>query len=133
MKLKVTVDGQVYDVDVEVEEKPAPTLGAVLLGSMSAHGVAPTASKAPASSSNALTANLAGTVVKVLVEAGQKVASGDTLLVLEAMKMETEVTAPKDGTIGAVDVAVGDAVQGGQVLIEWADEAEADQGDQAKA
>ena len=71
--------------------------------------------------------------MSVLVEAGQEVASGDTLLVLEAMKMETEVTAPKDGTIGAVEVAVGDAVQGGQVLIEWADEAEADQGDQAKA
>jgi methylmalonyl-CoA carboxyltransferase small subunit len=35
------------------------------------------------------------------------------------MKMETEVTAPKDGTVKAVDVAVGDAVQSGQVLIEW--------------
>ena len=47
--------------------------------------------------------------------------SGDTLFVLEAMKMETEVTAPKDGKIRSVDVAVGDAVQGGQVLIEWDD------------
>jgi methylmalonyl-CoA carboxyltransferase small subunit len=37
------------------------------------------------------------------------------------MKMETEVTAPKDGTVKSVDVAVGDAVQGGQVLIEWDD------------
>ncbi|WP_040155820.1 biotin/lipoyl-containing protein [Mobilicoccus massiliensis] len=124
MKLKVTVDGTVYDVDVEVEEEKAQTLGAVLVGSMSAHGVAPTTAKAPASSSNALTANLAGTVVKVLVEAGQKVASGDTLLVLEAMKMETEVTAPKDGTIASVEVEVGDAVQGGQVLVEWAEEDE---------
>ena len=123
MKLKVTVDGTVYDVDVEVEEEKAPSLGAVLVGSMSAHGVTPTATaKSPASASNALTANLAGTVVKVLVEAGQEVKTGDTLIVLEAMKMETEVTAPKDGTIGAVDVAVGDAVQGGQVLIEWAEE-----------
>ncbi|MGZ7323289.1 biotin/lipoyl-containing protein, partial [Streptococcus pyogenes] len=75
--------------------------------------------KAPASASNALTANIAGTVVKVLVEAGQEVKEGETLLVLEAMKMETEVTAPKDGRIAAVDVAVGDAVQGGQVLVEW--------------
>ncbi|WP_313565123.1 biotin/lipoyl-containing protein [Mobilicoccus sp.] len=122
MKLKVTVDGTEYDVDVEVEEEKTPSLGAVLVGSMSAHGVAPTTLKSPASASNALTANLAGTVVKVLVEAGQQVTSGETLLVLEAMKMETEVTAPKDGIIGAVDVAVGDAVQGGQVLIEWAEE-----------
>jgi methylmalonyl-CoA carboxyltransferase small subunit len=47
------------------------------------------------------------------------VKSGATLLVLEAMKMETEVTAPKDGTVKAVDVVVGDAVESGQVLIEW--------------
>ena len=72
--------------------------------------------------SNALTANLAGTVVKVLVQEGQKVTSGETLLVLEAMKMETEVTAPKDGTVAHVAVSVGDAVQSGQVLVEWAEE-----------
>lgn len=122
MKLKVTVDGTDYDVDVEVEEEPAPSLGAVLVGSMSAHGVAPTTAKAPANSSNALTANLAGTVVKVLAENGQQVSAGDTLLVLEAMKMETEVTAPRDGVVAAVEVSVGDAVQGGQVLVEWAEE-----------
>ncbi|MDO5629120.1 MAG: biotin/lipoyl-containing protein [Mobilicoccus sp.] len=126
MKLKVTVDGTAYDVEVEVEEERSPTLGAVLVGGMSAHGVTPTSAKAPASSSNALTANLAGTVVKVLVEEGQEVASGDTLIILEAMKMETEVTAPKDGTIAAVEVSVGDAVQGGQVLIEWASQEEDD-------
>ncbi|GMA20971.1 biotin/lipoyl-binding protein [Arsenicicoccus piscis] len=121
MKLKVTVNGAVYDVDVEVEEEPRPTLGAVLVGSTSAYGVTPTAAKAPAGSSNALTATIAGTVVTVLVEDGQQVSSGDTLLVLEAMKMETEITAPRDGTIGHVAVSVGEAVQGGQVLIEWAE------------
>lgn len=119
MKLKVTVNGSVYDVDVEVEEAPVPTLGAVLVSGMSAHGIAPTTAKAPATSSNALTANIAGTVVKILVENGQKVNAGDTVLVLEAMKMETEVTAPKDGVVDSVEVAVGDAVQSGQVLIEW--------------
>jgi methylmalonyl-CoA carboxyltransferase small subunit len=121
MKLKVTVDGSVYDVDVEVEEEPLPTLGTIRMGSMSAFGLAPTAAKAPATSASALTAPMGGTVVVVLVEAGAAVKSGETLLVLEAMKMETEVTAPKDGTVKSVDVAVGDAVQGGQVLIEWDD------------
>jgi methylmalonyl-CoA carboxyltransferase 1.3S subunit len=53
-------------------------------------------------------------VVTVLIEDGQQVKSGETLLVLEAMKMETEVTAPKDGTVKSV----GDAVQ---VLVEWDD------------
>jgi methylmalonyl-CoA carboxyltransferase small subunit len=119
MKLKVTVNGSVFDVDVEVEQAPLPTLGAVMVGSTSAFGMTPTAAKAPATSSNALTAPMAGTVVTVLIGAGADVKSGETLVVLEAMKMETEVTAPKDGKVKSVDVAVGDVVQGGQVLIEW--------------
>jgi methylmalonyl-CoA carboxyltransferase small subunit len=119
MKLILTVNGSVYDVDVEVEEEPLPTLGAVLVTSTSAFGVTPTAAKAPANSANALTAPIAGTVVNLLIAAGAEVKSGETLLVLEAMKMETEVTAPKDGKVKSVDVVVGDAVQGGQVLIEW--------------
>jgi methylmalonyl-CoA carboxyltransferase 1.3S subunit len=121
MKLQITVNGSVYDVDVEVEQEPLPTLGTVQVGSTSAYSVTPTATKAPATSANALTSPVAGTVVTVLVETGSDVKSGDTLLVLEAMKMETEVTAPKDGKVKAIDVAVGDAVQGGQVLIEWDD------------
>lgn len=119
MKLTVTVNGSVFDVDVEVEEEPLPTLGSILVRSTSAFGVTPSAAKAPATSANALTAPIAGTVVKVLVDAGAEVKSGDTLLVLEAMKMETEVTAPKDGRVQSVDVVVGDAVRGGQVLVEW--------------
>jgi methylmalonyl-CoA carboxyltransferase 1.3S subunit len=121
MKLKVTVNGLVYDVDVEVEEEPLPTLGAVLVGSTSAFGMTPTATKAPATSANALTSPVAGTVVTVLVEAGADVLAGQTLLVLEAMKMETEVTAPEDGKVKSVEVVVGEAVHGGQVLIEWDD------------
>jgi methylmalonyl-CoA carboxyltransferase small subunit len=121
MKLKVTMNGSVYDVEVEVEEEPLPTLGAISVGSTSAYGVTPSAVKAPATSANALTAPMAGTVVKVFVEAGAQVTSGQTLLVLEAMKMETEVTAPHDGKVQSVEVGVGDAVQGGQVMIEWDD------------
>ena len=121
MKLQVTVNGSVFDVDVEVEEEPLPTLGAVMVGGGSAFTMTPTAAKTPATSANALTAPMAGSVVTVLIEAGADVKSGDTLFVLEAMKMETEVTAPKDGKVKSVDVVVGDAVQGGQVLIEWDD------------
>jgi methylmalonyl-CoA carboxyltransferase 1.3S subunit len=121
MKLKVTVNGSDYDVDVEVEEEPLPTLGSVLVGSTSAFSMTPTATKAPATSTNALTSPVSGTVVTVPIEAGADVRSGDTLLVLEAMKMETEVTAPKDGKVKSVEVVVGEAVQGGQVLIEWDD------------
>ena len=62
MKLQVTVNGSVYDVEVEVEEEPLPTLGAVLVGGMSAYSLTPTATKAPATSANALTSPVAGTV-----------------------------------------------------------------------
>jgi methylmalonyl-CoA carboxyltransferase small subunit len=119
MKLQVTVNGSVYEVDVEVEEEPVPTLGTVLVSGGAPYAITPSQAKAPATSANALTSPMSGTVVKVLIEAGADVKSGDTLLVLEAMKMETELTAPKDGKVKSVDVAVGDAVQGGQVLIEW--------------
>ncbi len=120
MKLKVTVNGIEYDVDVEVEEEPTPSLGAIMVGSASAYGVTPTAAKAPADTKNGLTAPISGTVVKILVEEGAAVKGGETLMILEAMKMETEITAPGDGTVAAIDVEVGEAVQGGQVLIEWA-------------
>ncbi|PIE25945.1 MAG: acetyl-CoA carboxylase biotin carboxyl carrier protein subunit [Micrococcales bacterium] len=120
MKLKVTVNGQEYDVDVEVEEDPTPGVGALMVGGSSAYSVTPTAAKTPGSSASQLTAPIAGTVLKIEVAAGEEVASGQTLMVLEAMKMETEVTAPHDGTVAVVNVAVGDAVSSGQVLLEWA-------------
>lgn len=120
MKLKVTVNGQDYEVDVEVEEEPRPSLGTIMIGSTSAYGVTPTAAKAPATSSTGLTAPIAGTVLKILVGEGDEVKAGDTLVVLEAMKMETEITAPRDGVIADLMVAVGDTVLGGQVLLDWA-------------
>ncbi|MDV7145684.1 biotin/lipoyl-containing protein, partial [Tropicimonas sp. TH_r6] len=60
---------------------------------------------------------LAGTVVSVDVSVGQKVSQGDTLLVLEAMKMNTNIGAPSDGTVTAVNVAAGATVTEGQVLV----------------
>lgn len=119
MKLKVTVNGLEYEVDVEVEEEQTPSLGALMVAGSSAYGVTPTAAKAPATSANTLTAPIAGTVTKVLVEDGAAVTAGDTVVVLEAMKMETEITAPFDATVDSVAVAVGDSVAGGQVLLEW--------------
>lgn len=119
MKLRVNVNGTDYHVDVEVEEEPVPTLGPILIGN-SAYGAIPSAAKAPAASSTGLKAPISGTVVKVLVKKDDEVAAGDTVVVLEAMKMETEITAPANGKIAAVNVAVGDTVAGGQTLVEWA-------------
>ena len=62
-------------------------------------------------------AALAGNVFKVLVAPGQAVAEGETVLILEAMKMETEISAPRAGTVVSVHVAEGDAVQVGDALL----------------
>lgn len=65
-----------------------------------------------------LTAQMPGQVVDVLVEVGERVAAGQTLLILEAMKMEMRVAAPHDGTVTALSVKTGDVVARGQQLID---------------
>jgi methylmalonyl-CoA carboxyltransferase small subunit len=61
----------------------------------------------------------AGTVSKISAQPGQSIQVNDVLLVLEAMKMETVITAPIAGKVAKVNVNVGDAVQQGQVLVEF--------------
>lgn len=119
MKLKVTVNGQPYTVDVEVEEDEKPGLGSIVMGGFqAATPTAPTSASVPAATANAVVAPLAGSVARILVEEGAEIESGQVLAVLEAMKMETEITAPKAGKIAAIHVKPGDAVQGGQALLE---------------
>jgi oxaloacetate decarboxylase alpha subunit len=60
---------------------------------------------------------LAGNIFKINTAAGQMVKSGDVIMVLEAMKMETEVRAPADGVVQAINVKEGDVVQVGDTLI----------------
>jgi oxaloacetate decarboxylase (Na+ extruding) subunit alpha len=83
-------------------------------------GAAPTASKeeAPAPSGESISAPLAGNIFKVNVRPGDKVAEGDVVIILEAMKMETEVRASSAGTVSKVNVSEGDSVAVGDTLIE---------------
>ena len=74
------------------------------------------AAAAPAGAAQPLTTPLPGTVMKIEVKAGQAVKNGDTIMVLEAMKMETPVTADRDGVIASIEVAVGDVVGEGDTL-----------------
>jgi len=75
------------------------------------------ADAAPNSAGQPVKAGLAGNVFNVLVKAGDSVAEGDVLLIVEAMKMETEVSAPRAGTVTDVHVSEGDAVKVGDPLI----------------
>ena len=89
---------------------------------------APTAPKAataaapaaPAAGAHTVDAPLPGTIKQVLVAVGQDIAAGDTVVIMEAMKMENNITAEFGGKVTAVKVAVGDQVQSGQVLVETA-------------
>jgi methylmalonyl-CoA carboxyltransferase small subunit len=126
MRLKVTVDGVDYDVVVDVEAEPRPALGGFVFSSTGTASAPRSGPVAPAGEAagagggeNALRAPIAGTVRQVNVQVGQEVAEGDTLIILEAMKMETEITAPVAGTVKDVPVKVGSAVQGGDILVDF--------------
>ena len=70
-----------------------------------------------AAGSGQIAAPMQGTIVKVLVEVGQEVTKGEGVVVLEAMKMENQLNADKDGTISEIKVSPGDTVGGGDIVV----------------
>ena len=91
--LKITVNGTTYDVQVEeTGASSAPAVSAPTPAAASAPAPAP--ASAPAGSGTPVEAPMPGTVVDVKVANGAKVAEGDTVVILEAMKMENEINAP---------------------------------------
>ncbi|WP_038870450.1 pyruvate carboxylase subunit B, partial [Vibrio jasicida] len=112
----VRVDGQVYEVEVG----PQGQLASVT-PNVSAAPVQPSAPVAPANTSaEAVPAPLAGNIFKVNVQPGAEVSEGDVLLILEAMKMETEVRAARGGVVQELNVKEGDAVTVGSPLLSLA-------------
>lgn len=77
---------------------------------------------AAASGDASLEAPMPGTVVQLRVQPGTAVSAGETLVVLESMKMEISIAAPHDGSVAAVHIAAGDQVERGAVLIELAED-----------
>lgn len=78
---------------------------------------APAATPAAGGAGSSISAPMPGTVIKVLVKVGDRVAKGDTVLILEAIKMENEIKADADGTVSDIKVASGAAVSAGDVLV----------------
>lgn len=122
MKYRVTLNNRVYEVEVEEGS-------AVLLNEYEAASPAPDAVSAPApkqesapapapsGDGNAVKAPMPGNILKISVTVGQKVSEGETLLVLEAMKMENEVTADRSGTVTGIIAAKGQTVETGDPLV----------------
>lgn len=124
MKYKVTLNNRTYEVEVEAGQ-------AMLVDEYEAYAPAPAAVPAPiaaapaAASVSAAPALAAGEVVKspmpgnilkINVTVGQKVNEGETLLVLEAMKMENEIMCPRDGVVASVNTSKGASVESGTLL-----------------
>jgi methylmalonyl-CoA carboxyltransferase 1.3S subunit len=129
MKLNIEIDGQVYEADVEVTEedyqpqmldnRPTPaatTIQSVVLRTPQNPG----SSQDPDNHEAKLCRSpLAGIVVHVPVAPGQQLQVNDLMVVLEAMKMETAVTAPVEGKLKSVNVVPGESVKVNQVLVEF--------------
>lgn len=116
--LRITVNGTAYDVQVEeLGSSSAPASAPAAAPAAAPAPAAKPAAPAGAAGSVVVKAPMPGTVVNVVVSAGQAVKAGDDLIFIEAMKMETPVKAPQDGTVATVDVAKGESVDSGKVLV----------------
>ena len=122
---KVEVNGIPFEVEMQgttLVEGELPTQTTTEASAAPAAAPAPAAEAAPAAKGAAgagtpVKAPLPGVVTKVLVAAGQAVKKGDTVLVLEAMKMENNITAECDGNVTGICVAAGDSVMEGTTLL----------------
>lgn len=114
-RFNVTVNGVSYDV---VVEEVGGAASAPAAAPVAAPVAAPKAA-APAAPAGAVAvkAPMPGTIMKVNVTAGQAVKKGDVLCVLEAMKMENDISAPQDGVVASVNVQKGASVQNEEVLV----------------
>jgi|WetSurMetagenome_2_1015567.scaffolds.fasta_scaffold383059_2 glutaconyl-CoA/methylmalonyl-CoA decarboxylase subunit gamma len=116
---KVEVNGTVYDVEVHKELNISKTPTLVRAEAPQPKGKETRIPKNVTKTTNmAIKAPLPGTIIQVLVKPGEKVAMGQKLLTMEAMKMENNVTAEKDGTVRTVNVKPGDTVMQNDILIE---------------
>lgn len=135
MKYTATLNGKQYEVELEridayepmprYGEAPAAAPAPVAAPAAPAPASAPAApapapaapAAAPAAGATTVEAPMPGKILNIKVSAGQAVKFGETVIVMEAMKMETEIVAPADGTVAQILVKAGDAVDTGAALV----------------
>ncbi len=132
-KLKITVNGKEYEVEVEVLEDseqgsvpPMPypayqqSVSPVAAAPAVSAPIPPKPKAAPASGdSNQLTSPMNGVVIEIPAAVGQTVKEGQVVVVLEAMKMKTNIVSSRDGVIASVAIKINDTVEAGQVLLSY--------------
>lgn len=114
-KYKINLNGKSYEVEVEELEIGAPAPSKKVQEAATEK----TVNNAPASSGELedITAPMPGNILDVKVKVGDKVKTGDTLVILEAMKLENEIVAPRDGVVAAINTSKGTAVVLGDALV----------------
>ena len=112
----ITVNGTAYEVTVEENGNAAAPVAAAPKAAAPAPKAAPAAAPAAGAGSVKVSAAVPGKVVKIVASVGQSVKAGDSVVIVESMKMEIPVVAPSDGTIASIDVAEGAAVENGDTL-----------------
>ena len=113
MKYKITLNGKTYEVEVEEGQ-------AMLVDEYEAYkpaAPAPAAAPTAVAAGEVVAAPMPGNILKVSCSQGQAVKAGDILVVLEAMKMENEILAPRDGTVAQVVTTKGAVVDTGAPLV----------------
>jgi methylmalonyl-CoA carboxyltransferase 1.3S subunit len=129
LKLQIAVNGKTYEVEVEVLEDDAaprpPAFGSypqvpatVQSTAVRSASIPPEATEEKGDEAKLCRSPVAGVVIKVNVEPGQPIQADDLMMVLEAMKMETNITAPAAGKVKGVRVAQGDPVKVNQIVVE---------------
>jgi methylmalonyl-CoA carboxyltransferase small subunit len=136
LKLRIDIDGKTYDLDVEVLEEDRPQRGPGYIpphappmtvrssagpaaAAASGAEAAEAASDAEVDEAKVCRSPLSGVVNRVAVKPGQELQQDELIMVLEAMKMETNVVAAHAGTVKGLRVAEGDGVKTGQILMDY--------------
>jgi methylmalonyl-CoA carboxyltransferase small subunit len=130
LKLQIGIDGKTYELDVEVlEEDHAPRSRSLVSPYSSTPVTIPSVPAAPCAplppedvasdESKVCRSPVSGVVIRISAQVGQELRPNDPIMVLEAMKMETNVTAPAEGIVKTIKVAPGDGVKAQQILVEF--------------
>ena len=113
----VTVNGATYEVEAENAPAAAPAPQPAATPVQAAPAVAAAPAVKPAGAGEKVASPLPGVIIEISVKEGQQVKAGQKVAVLEAMKMENEIPAPKDGTITDIHVHKGDTLQEGDPVV----------------
>ena len=113
----VTVNGATYEVEAENAPAAAPAPQPAAAPVQAAPAVAAAPAAKPAGAGEKVASPLPGVIIEISVKEGQQVKAGQKVAILEAMKMENEIPAPKDGTVTDIHVHKGDTLQEGDPVV----------------